>query len=817
VLLATLCAVIPAAARPTSAAAQASASASAPQIVVVFDTSSSMSEDGGGGVTRLDGAKRALLQFVDDVPKDTRVGLFTFPGDGDCAAGRATIGAPGALPLVDPQVMGSTIRGLQANGNTPTGSALREATKLFSGTGTHTIVLVSDGEENCGEDACAVARELAGTDIGLSIPTVGFQISDEGREALRCIAESTRSGYVDADDNARLIEELPDLAGAQLAVNVANDQTLFPDYSTGTIPKFKISATVTNQGQNVANDTRAILTFDVGFSPGVGDPRRRLGNLTRGEGSPAVDWSIRAPADFQDRTIKFTVTALARNAPPTSVSGSIVIKGSTTANDGGPLLRGKSRVAILGDSYSSGEGAPDFEQGTDEPWNACHRSDKTYGKVLYGDKAKNFACSGALARDIYLPNENNFTDQDRKREHRIPAQIASMEAEYGDEGPDLVVLTIGGNDVGFRQIIIACAFGIPPFQSGSCDEDADVETPFASRLNGLNSVLPEVYRKVDLSANSLRQRKGLPVAPIVVLGYPQHFPESPRANEGCPAFMNVAEMKYANGLASRLNERIRTIVEQSHRSGLPIYYSPQIKTMLPSHTQCAGTEKWINTIDTSDATLYATGAANSWFYGGIAHLPAGRKALDSAWGSPEYRRYQLAFHPNAGGYQAEANALVNWSVTNPGAQETPRRFCNCPDVVVANPQTKLEVTNGGSVSVTPGGQYVLQAQGLPAGGGYVIQGNSATIILAQGVVADDGTVEVPVVIPSGFPMGAHMLRLIAADDAGELTELATSMEVRKAPLPLWSWLLLVVGMAGLAAGGMVLLVLRRTRTIGAHM
>lgn len=99
----------------------------------------------------------------------------------------------------------------------------------------------------------------------------------------------------------------------------------------------------------------------------------------------------------------------------------------------------------LGDSYSAGEGAPPFMQGTDGPGDFCHRSASAYSQVLgqaYNIKPRFYACSGATTADI--------TSQPRFGE---PPQVTEPGV---DSTASLVTMTIGGNDAGFAYLLTKC-------------------------------------------------------------------------------------------------------------------------------------------------------------------------------------------------------------------------------------------------------------------------------------------------------------------------------------------------------------------------
>ncbi|MCP6390922.1 hypothetical protein NL487_28780, partial [Klebsiella pneumoniae] len=81
------------------------------------------------------------------------------------------------------------IRQLTASGNTPTGPALRGVVDSLKQKGftSATLLLISDGESNCGQPPCEVTKSIVDEGFALSVPSIGFTISDKGRNELTCI------------------------------------------------------------------------------------------------------------------------------------------------------------------------------------------------------------------------------------------------------------------------------------------------------------------------------------------------------------------------------------------------------------------------------------------------------------------------------------------------------------------------------------------------------------------------------------------------------------------------------------------------------
>ena len=130
--------------------------------------------------------------------------------------------------------------------------------------------------------------------------------------------------------------------------------------------------------------------------------------------------------------------------------------------------------------------------------------------------------SGAVAQ---FDHEESIADQDRSWE---PRQIVSLRAKNAERQVDMVSLTIGGNNLGFAKALTRCLFRDVPvvlssffssdlaFGEVQCARDGG----FESRLDGLQEDLRDVLEEI-LGATS--------DAMIFVLGYPNLVPHDDRA------------------------------------------------------------------------------------------------------------------------------------------------------------------------------------------------------------------------------------------------------------------------------------------------
>ena len=263
-----------------------------------MDTSGSMDEPISVHGRRIDAARSAMLDLVDALPARQPYAMVAYPGgvedDTGCTRGRLENRAGRAGP-------GRRLRGdpsaAPGRGH-PVGPALRHARDVIEEGGYDhgTIVLVSDGESNCGADPCRVARQIRRSGYDVVVNTVGFRVEGDAEEELTCVADATGGRYVGVDDAEGLTDAL--LAGSQAHLTADVGAPTEIDVSTGSDPgagAFRI--TVGSDGRFPAHDVRVTLALrgEDGNPGGVLVPRpvRFLGNLAPG-GSRAVEIATRA-------------------------------------------------------------------------------------------------------------------------------------------------------------------------------------------------------------------------------------------------------------------------------------------------------------------------------------------------------------------------------------------------------------------------------------------------------------------------------------------------------------------------------------------
>ena len=172
-------------------------------VMFIFDASGSMVTKAGTD-TRIGAAKKAMEITLKEMPKDARLGLMMY---GHRRANDCTdIELVSPIGADDAAKISRTIQAVQPKGETPIAEALRQAARsfvAFKGQ-SNSIVLVTDGIEECKGDPCAAAKELKAAGLDLKVHIVGFTLNDAQRKAIQCVPDTTGGKYFEAKDPSGL-------------------------------------------------------------------------------------------------------------------------------------------------------------------------------------------------------------------------------------------------------------------------------------------------------------------------------------------------------------------------------------------------------------------------------------------------------------------------------------------------------------------------------------------------------------------------------------------------------------------------------------
>jgi len=225
-----------------------------------------------------------------------------------------------------------------------------------------------------------------------------------------------------------------------------------------------------------------------------------------------------------------------------------------------------SNYYVLGDSYSSGEGAPPYSGVA-----ACFRSINSYSYQLgLGVPTPvTLACSGAIIDDI-----------DKVVQVPVLGTTQLQQLQKSPQGNSLITLTIGGNDVRFAQELEKCIFS-----TRSCMSRQAV---IAQEITALEPRLLQVYQEI---------RRAAPGADIIALGYPllAAAPEIAYCHNPLIALgLSKSEMTMIRQLTGQLNA---TIAQAATQAGI-LSATTQVEQAFAGHEVCTKikSDEWINEI-----------------------------------------------------------------------------------------------------------------------------------------------------------------------------------------------------------------------------
>jgi hypothetical protein len=214
--------------------------------------------------------------------------------------------------------------------------------------------------------------------------------------------------------------------------------------------------------------------------------------------------------------------------------------GLTTA--AAPAVASADDYVALGDSFSSGVGTNSYTLSS-----SCRRGVYAYPWLVAQQRPNTsltfVACSGAKTTDV------------------MANQIQSVTS-----GTDIVTMTIGGNDVGFSNLIVQCTLG-------ECSNALD------NTRASLGTVLGP---RLDTVYSAIRSRTL--TASVVVLGYPRIF-----SSAGCFGTLGISatERTKANQLADALSQLT------SERAAAAGFTYRSAIVPFTGHAVCSGSA-WLN-------------------------------------------------------------------------------------------------------------------------------------------------------------------------------------------------------------------------------
>jgi lysophospholipase L1-like esterase len=223
-----------------------------------------------------------------------------------------------------------------------------------------------------------------------------------------------------------------------------------------------------------------------------------------------------------------------------------------------------ANYVALGDSYAAGPLIPNPVLPL-----GCLKSDHNYPHVAapsIGLTLRDASCSGATTTDMTNP-------QNVEPDGPNPPQFNSLDAST-----TVVSLTIGGNDIGFSEVVESC-ITYNPFSSPCKNKYA------SGGKDQLAERIEATAPKVAAVLQGIHSRS--PAAKIYLVNYPAIFPET---GNGCWPQMPISfsDAPYLRATEQRLNSMLAT---QAAANGATLvsWYGASI-----GHDACKGTStRWV--------------------------------------------------------------------------------------------------------------------------------------------------------------------------------------------------------------------------------
>lgn len=172
--------------------------------IIVFDASKSMAAAAGDntGLRRIDSVRNALARILPRVALKRRLGLVIYgPGSRPACVNVSLALRPAANAAA--RIM-AQLDQLKPDGRTPLTRGVKTAAEaLRYRERPATIVLLTDGEETCGEAPCALAKALKTEGARTTVHVISYHIASavgsDGVFASRCLADETGGLYAATD------------------------------------------------------------------------------------------------------------------------------------------------------------------------------------------------------------------------------------------------------------------------------------------------------------------------------------------------------------------------------------------------------------------------------------------------------------------------------------------------------------------------------------------------------------------------------------------------------------------------------------------
>ncbi len=207
-----------------------------PNTILVLDGSGSMWGQ-IDGVNKIVIARNVIAEMLAEMADEVSLGLTVYGHRqrGSCAD-IETIVEP--APFTQDRIL-EAVNAINPRGRTPmTDAVIAAAQSLRHTEEAATVILVSDGIENCNPDPCAIASELEATGVAFTAHVIGFDVASEpeARAQMQCIADNTGGQFLTADNAVELSAALEQVVEVVMPVQTTIEAVVIPQMVPPTRP-----------------------------------------------------------------------------------------------------------------------------------------------------------------------------------------------------------------------------------------------------------------------------------------------------------------------------------------------------------------------------------------------------------------------------------------------------------------------------------------------------------------------------------------------------------------------------------------------------
>ena len=291
------------------------------------------------------------------------------------------------------------------------------------------------------------------------------------------------------------------------------------------------------------------------------------------------------------------ITASAQQAPASS----------------GPTSSGPKSIVQLGDSVAAGEGTlygyrwdssgrrwtgGDLDVKWPEPYPDCHHSPDAYGNKVaaaFGARFTQFACTGAQFDNGIATAEVYKGSTYRPAQFGDWATQTGLNAEYDTAQPDLVLVTLGADDVHFVKIVTSCVenafehrfLRFADLECTRADHGDAVKTDFYGNLTALRAHYATLVQWIAARAAA----RGVAPPKVVFTTYPDPLPAN---GAQCPdsSWLRPSQLRYLSSLVGTLNREIRTSVKLIDDPNVSVAATDRAYTQGGAHHGWCSNDPW---------------------------------------------------------------------------------------------------------------------------------------------------------------------------------------------------------------------------------